>query len=506
MSGHVVMSSGWLSPVGRVLSRIGLGVLGPFVSSGLVDEVLVVAGRDEQRFRALPSRLGVYVVLALTLLRAKSSTAVLRAMVPVEGLVGLAGAGWRVPSSTGLTKLRDRLGVVPFQLLFGALAQTTSMVGRGWSHAFGLQVMAWDGTEISVADTSENRERFPPHRRTDGGPAGAPKIRLLVLLACGGRRLLGAVTGSLGEGESTLAHHLVSRLQAGMLLLADRNFLGYRLWIACRGRGVHLLWRAKQATPRLPVQQTMWDGSWHSTLYDPDDARAWRRQVRKNRERGHRPPRPRPIKGITVRVVEALITVTVNGVTRTEKYRLVTSLLDPDLAPADQIVALYARRWVAETGIREIKTTLLTGRALRGRTPIRAQQELWATLVVYQAIRLLINLAALPQNLDPSRISFTAARDTAEHAITTTPTDASRHLAWLTDDLRRQLITVHTSHRIFPRALKHTHSRYPSRSKTWQLTSGKASYQIAITPPAIDTANPQDTTTASTNPAQPRAA
>jgi hypothetical protein len=423
-------------------------------------------------------------------------------MIPVEGLMRLAGVGWRPPSSAGLTKLRDRLGVVPFQLLFGALAQTTPMVARGWSHAFGLQVVAWDGTEISVADTGGNRERFRPHCGEDGALVGMPKVRLMVLLACGSRRLVGAVTGTLGQGETTLAHQLVSRLRAGMLLLADRNFLGYRLWTACRARGAHLLWRAKQATPRLPVQQGLWDGSWLSTLYDPDDARAWRRQVRKNRQRGHRPPKPRPIKGTTVRVVEALITVTVNGVIRTEKYRLVTSLLDPDHAPADQIVALYARRWAAETGIREIKTTLLAGRALRGTTPIRAQQELWATLVVYQAIRLLICQAALTQDLDPSRISFTAAHNTAEHTITTTPTTATRHLAWATQDLCQQLITVHTSHRIFPRALKHTSTRYPRRSKTWQLTSGKASYQTHILP----TTNPPTTATTPPTPSQPRAA
>jgi hypothetical protein len=502
LSGHVVMSSGWFSPVGRLLSRSGLGILTPLVSPGLVDEALAVAGRDEQRFRSLPSRLGVYFVLALVLLRARSSTAVLRAMIPVEGLVGLAGLGWRPPSSTGLTKLRDRLGVVPFQLLFGALAQTTPMVARGWSHAFGLEVVAWDGTEVDLADTDANRDQFRCHRGKDGVPVGVPKVRLLVLLACGSRRLLGAVTGNLGQGETTLAHQLVPRLRAGMLLLADRNFLGHALWTACRTRGVHLLWRAKQATPTLPVQQVLWDGSWHSTLHDPHDARVWRQRVRENRRKGHRPPRPRPIKGITVRVVEALITVTVNGVTRTEKYRLVTSLLNPDLAPADQIVALYARRWAAETGIREIKTVLLAGAPLRARTPIRAQQELWATLIVYQAVRLLINLAALPQDLDPSRISFTAARDTAEHAITTTPTTAPRHLAWAAQDLCQQLITMHTHHRIFPRTLKNTHNRYPYRGKTWQLTSGKASYQIAITPPT----SPPDTAATSANPAQPRAA
>jgi hypothetical protein len=497
------MSSGWFSPVGRLLSRIGLGVLTPFVSPALVDEALVAAGRDEQRFRALPSRLGVYFVLALCLLRVRSSTGVLRAMIPVEGLIRLTGVGWRVPSSTGLTKLRDRIGVVPFQLLFGALTRVTPSLVQPWSHAFGLQVVAWDGTETEAADTDANRECFRPHRGKDGVPVGMPKIRLLVLLACGTRHLIGAVTGALGQGEQTLAHQLVPRLTVGMLLLADRNFLGHRLWTACRGRGAHLLWRAKHATPKLPVQQVLEDGrSWLSTLYDPDDIRAWRRNVRRNHRRGHRPPKPRPIKGITVRVVEALITVTVNGQTRTEKYRLVTSLLDPTTAPADQLIALYARRWVAETGIREIKTTLLAGQPLRSRTPIRTQQELWATLIVYQAIRLLISLAAHTQNLDPSRISFTAAHDAVEHAITTTPTTAARHLAWLADDLSRQLITIHTHHRIFPRALKNTISRYPYNGKTRQLTSGNASYRITITP----TPSPHTTTATPTNPAQPRAA
>jgi hypothetical protein len=374
---------------------------------------------------------------------------------------------------------------------------------RSWSHTFGLRVVAWDGTEVEVADTDANREWFRSHRGKSGDAVGMPKIRVLVLLACGTRHLIGAVTGALGQGEVTLAHQLVSRLQAGMLLLADRNFLGYQLWTACRARGAHLLWRAKQTTPKLPVQQTLRDGSWHSTLYDPVDLHRWRWNVRRNRKRGHKPPKPRPIKGITVRVVEALITVTVDGVTRTEKYRLVTSLLDPTLAPADQLIALYARRWIAETGIREIKTVLLAGRPLRGQTPIRAQQETWATLVLYQAIRMLISMAALSKPaLDPSRISFTTARDAAEHAITTTPANAPRHLAWLAQDLCQQLITIHTNYRIFPRALKNTLSRYRYRGKIPHPTSGKASYQITITP----TTSPPTTTTTPANPAQPRAA
>jgi hypothetical protein len=495
------MPTGWSSPLGRLLSRTGLGVLSCFIPPALVDEALAVAGRDERRFRALPSRVGIYLVLGLCLLRTRSVPAVTQAMIPLSRLRRLAALGWVLPSSTALTKLRDRLGVVPFQLLFTAMTRPVPARIRPWSHTFGLQVCAWDGTEVTVADTPANRDHFRRHRGKNG-PVGMPKARVLVLLACGTRQLLGAVTGRLGQGEVTLAHQLVNSLRPGMLLLADRNFLGYPLWTTARARGTHLLWRAKLGKPLLSPQQTLPDGSWLASLHDPVDARAWRNNVRRNRKRGHRPPRPRPIRGITVRVIEASITVTVDGITRTEKYRLVTSLLDPDLAPADQLVALYARRWVAETGIRELKTVLLHGQQLRGRTPIRALQELWAALTTYQTLRLLTSHAALATDLDPSRISFTAARDTTTAAITTTPQQATTYLEQTCQHLRRQLITRHTHHRIFPRALKNTLSRYPHNGKTRQLTSNKASYRVDITPATTG----QDTASTTPSPAQPRAA
>ncbi|MFC3456180.1 IS4 family transposase, partial [Amycolatopsis speibonae] len=398
-----------------------------FLPPVLVDEALVVSGRDERRFRALPSRLGIYLVLALCLLRARSVPAVTQAMIPLARVRRLAALGWVLPSSTALTKLRDRLGVVPFELLFTAMTRPVPARVRPWSHMFGLQVCAWDGTEITVADTDANRDHFRRHQGKNG-PVGTPKARLVVLLACGTRQLLGAVTGGLGQGEVTLAHQLVNSLRPGMLLLADRNFLGYPLWTAARARGTHLLWRAKLGKPLLSPQHLLPDGSWLATLHDPADARARRKTVQRNHKRGHRPPKPRPVRGITVRVIEAWITVTIDGVTRTQKYRLVTSLLDPDHAPAGQLVGLYARRWAAETGIRELKTVLLHGQPLRSRTPARALQELWAALTTYQTLRLLTSHAALATDLDPSRISFTAARDTATAAITTTPQHATTHL------------------------------------------------------------------------------
>lgn len=180
-----------------------LGIVGRFVPPDLVDEALAITDRDERRWRALPSRLGVYFVLALCLLRTMSGPAVLREMFTTPTLARLRALGWRPPSSPALSTARDRIGAAPLELLFRALSRWTPVARQAWSHAFGLLVCAWDGTEIALADTAANRESFPPHRGKDGAAAGVPKARVLVLLACGSRRLLGAacqeICGSLGQ-------------------------------------------------------------------------------------------------------------------------------------------------------------------------------------------------------------------------------------------------------------------------------------------------------------------
>ncbi|MFC5114349.1 transposase domain-containing protein [Amycolatopsis halotolerans] len=116
--------------MGEVLSQARLGVLARLVPPGLVDEALAVSDRDERRWRALPSRLGVYFVLALCLLRTKSGPAVLQNMFTTSMLARLRERGWSLPASTALSKLRDRIGAVPLQLLFDALTGWRPVAGR----------------------------------------------------------------------------------------------------------------------------------------------------------------------------------------------------------------------------------------------------------------------------------------------------------------------------------------------------------------------------------------
>ena len=107
MGVHAVMGGRWSSTRGKVLAGIGAGVLGRWITASLADEVTTGEPR-EQRFRALPARLGVYFVLGLCLEAGKPYRAVLKDLT--AGLSGvLAAAGWQVPASTALTGTSLRL-------------------------------------------------------------------------------------------------------------------------------------------------------------------------------------------------------------------------------------------------------------------------------------------------------------------------------------------------------------------------------------------------------------
>jgi hypothetical protein len=177
-----------------------------------------------------------------------------------------------------------------------------------------------------------------------------------------------------------LAKDLFGDLRPGMLL-ADRGFVGCRLWQAAQAGGADLLWRVTSRLV-LPVRQLLPDGSYLSALYGAED-------------KHHRGP------GIAVRVVE----YTLPG--RDVVYRLITTILDPDRAPAAELAALYAQRWEMESTLDEIKTHQGgRGLVLRSQQPEGIQQEIYGFLLVHHAVRALIQQAADGLAEDPNRISF----------------------------------------------------------------------------------------------------
>jgi hypothetical protein len=522
---HGVTSWGWLSRRGRVLSRAGIGVLSWVASPDLVDEAVGDGLAWEMRLRAVPSRLGVYFVLGLCLFSDLPYGQVLRELI--SGLeAALAAAGWRVPAATALTRVRRRIGEKPLESLFRRLCSALSPGCSPWSHAGGLLVVAWDGTTVDAGDSPPNAAAFgkpgtggkrrpakeeprardggrADGRKTPGQQAGQqdgggayPQLRLVTLIACGTRALLDAAFGPLrgkGAGEQALARGLLGSLHEGMLLLADRNFYGYQLWNAAAATSAHLLWRVK-GSMHLPVVRELPDGSYLAHINDP---RAVQARLNKNgmrRRRGSRlAPDTSPLPGITVRVIEYVLTVTASdGTARAERYRHITTLTDWRTHPAAELAGVYAWRWAIETGYRECKTYLRgPGRQLRGQTPDLARQELWAYLVIYQAIRAIIVRAAAGAGLDPDRISFTATLHATRRTLTTAR-DSMRTALTQTETEILSCLVPQRDGRICPRAVNKPVSPYPSKHSHTGPISQHADYTVTITPPAPRTQTSTD--------------
>ena len=103
------------------------------------------------------------------------------------------------------------------------------------------------------------------------------------------------------------------------------------------------------------------------------------------------------------------------------RYRLATTLLDPHADPAESLVHLYHERWEIESTFYSLLHTLLTGRVLRSCDAPGLEQEMWALLILYQALRAaMVDAAESVPGTDPDRASFTVALQAARDLVVCT--------------------------------------------------------------------------------------
>ena len=382
----------------RLSDRIAIGLLTRTFPPELVDRVVEKCGRSGQRNRLLPPRVVVYFVLAMCLFSGQGYEEVARLLT--EGLAWARrwSGTWQVPTTAAISRARVKLGPEPLKALFEHVARPMaddSTIGAWYGR---WRLMAVDGTTFDVPDTEENVTRFGRPTTHRGERTAFPQVRVVALAECGTHAITHAALGPFTTAEPVIARELFEALGPGDLLMADRGFAGLDQWRAASAGGADLLWRIK-ASAVLPVRRELPDGSYLSDIVAARDHRK----------------RTDPT---VVRVIE----YTLDDPGRPQHpapYRLITTILDHDVAPATELASLYNERWEIETAFDELKTHQRgPAQVLRSRSPEGVEQEVWGHLLVHHAIRQLMHTAAQDTDTDPDRLSFTRSLRLVRRQVT----------------------------------------------------------------------------------------
>jgi len=375
----------------RITDYISLGVVAKAFPLSAIHSVLATTKKASIRQRDLPAHVVIYYVIALALYMQSSYREVLRCLL--EGIQWLRdpSVNLKVAGKSGISQARTRLGWEPLQQLHDQLIQPIAVRNTKGAWYRQWRLVSLDGSTLDVADEEANEEAFGRPGASRGSSA-YPQIRFVSLVENGTHVLFGSKMEAYTTGETTLAQAVLPCLRKDMLCLADRNFFGFALWKQAQKTGADLLWRAKKNLG-LACEKRLPDGSYLSRIYA-------------RRDRSHRPGtgRRQNAKGTVVRVIDYQL----DGIADAEPvYRLLTTILDHEKAPAKELAALYHDRWEIETALDELKTHLRGSKiVLRSKTPDLVRQEFYGFMMAHFAIRGLMHEAALKADEDPDRLSF----------------------------------------------------------------------------------------------------
>ena len=209
---------------------------------------------------------------------------------------------------------------------------------------------------------------------------------------------------------------LLARLGADWLLTADRNFYGFSAWRTAADTGAALCWRAPGQL-KLPVLEVLADGTYLSVVIDSGIQGRRREAIWAAARAGQQFDTAR---ARIVRVVEYDVPDRGDPAKR-ELIALLTTIIDPRDATAEELAYAYHQRWEQETSIDQVKTHLRgSGRILRSKSPDLVYAEIYGYLLVHYAISALIGRAATNAAIDPDRVSYTRTLRLARRAATGT--------------------------------------------------------------------------------------
>jgi hypothetical protein len=425
-----------------------------------IEEALLSTGTATIRRRRIPAEQAVWLVLGMAVMRDEPITAVARHLE----LALPARDGTRTVASSALTQARSRLGAEPMEWLFLRSSEEFAHRSADQDRWRGLALYGIDGTALRVADTVENRPHFGSqnsgrhHGGRDERVNGYPLLKLVAVMALRSHLLAAAAFGPYRIDECAYATSLWDAVPDHSLVLMDRGYLRANVLVPLMTTGTqrHWLTRATARTKFTPIRRLgRGDDLVEFAVSDAARAKApslptrFDARVIKYQRRGYRP------------------------------QLLITSLVDEERYPADELRALYHERWEIELGFGEIKTDMLERlETIRSKSPAAVAQEMWGLLIAYNLIRLEMQRIAHELGVVPTRISFVAAlRETAlqwQSAALGSPGNTPRRMATVTDRMRHFVLPPRRPERVFPRAVKIKMSNYARKVPTTVPKKGSA--------------------------------
>ena len=366
-------------------SQLSMQALAQAIPRTEIEAALTHERAWHERERKLSMVAVVLILIAMNLYRPFSIGHVMRKVA--QGLRFIwPEPDYAVAKANALSYRRYQLGAPAMVRLFKQVARPVATEETRGAFLFGLRLMALDGTKEDLPDTPENQAVFG-RPKTGRGRCAFPQVRCVYLAESGTHVICDAGFWPIRESERTGGFRLLRSVEPGMLLMWDRGFHSFDMVQAAIDRGADVLTRLP-AHVKPKVIRRLDDGSSLVRLLPSDYAR---------RSRGEQ---------LVVRLIEYTITdeaLPGHG----ECHRLITTVLDPDEAPALDLACAYHERWEIELVIDEVKTHQLASQRLRSHKPVGVIQELYGLLLAHYAVRFLMHQAALKADVDPDRLSFT---------------------------------------------------------------------------------------------------
>ena len=374
----------------------------------------------------------------------------------IQALFCLNNRGSVDAGTGGYCQARLRLPLDTLQRIRHAVAdRADKLLPQDQQLWHSLRPKVIDGTTVTLPDTPKNQRAYPQSRSQKPG-CGFPLLKLVGIFSLSSGVLLDCVTGNKHQHELALLYKMLDHFRPRDLVIADRGFCNFVLISLLLLRGVGSLFRLHQAR--------LIDWRKGKRLGKDDRLFTWSKPAKK--------PRYLPdclwklVPGeLTVRVLRFQLKV--KGF-RPESVTLVTTMIDAQAYPAEEVAQLYARRWKIELWFRDIKTSMGM-EVLRCQSPKMVHKELEMFLIAYNLIRALMTEASAIHDVPLDRISFKGTVDaTRQYSIAIAQARSKKKQK----ELLTQLILVlakdevpHRPGRREPRAIKRRPKPFPLLNK-----------------------------------------